>query len=370
MAKVFRILSVLVSIVLVSGSLTCFGPAVAKAKRLEKEYVGVWLIEAYTNHDETAFNHCAMSGTYDDGVSLVFFLDRDFYWAIGLTHEKWKLRIGDKYDVEIHVDKGKAARFVAEVFDEKLVDISMNDRNELFDKLREGRMLYIDTPGSSFSFGLNGTSRGLAALYDCVDRRMRVASQTNPFRAPSADQDATASNTNPFGQATSQKDTSQSDANQAKYKVEAERIMTSLLRQAQLDGYKMADTSTLLDKLEKFTVVWKDGAGLMGGLVVIPQGEKEAAERLLNSFAQDKEKNCRGKFVGKTDMAARVQGAYMPHAYAGCSDGGNSSMIYISAFQRRQGGFYLMFTGSLQGRSPSAAAEADERLRQAALHIQ
>jgi len=350
-------------LLLIAVALTCIHADATQAKKLEKEYIGVWLIEAYTDRDGATFDHCTMSATYDDGVSLIFFLDQSFYWAIGIIGENWQLTPDAKYDVKISVDKGKVLRHVAQVIDAKWVNIAIEGREELFGELRSGQTLYIDTPGRSFSFGLNGTSQGLSALFDCVDRRARTASPTNPFESSSKAADSR----NPFAPSDGQDVSEQNPVDQGNYQAEANDTTNKLLQRAGITSYQIKDGEP--DPVG-FSTIWRNGKGVIGALLVVTEGGREDAEESLAAMMNGTREDCGGKFVSNLDVSVRMHGTYMPRAYAGCSDGGKSVMTYLSAFQRRQGGYYVFFTATVPGGPASMAAELDERIREAAYQLQ
>ncbi len=68
--------------------------ATARADLLDKHYEGVWLIEAFTFDDNREFSHCTMSASYDDGVSLIFYLDNEFYWGYPACRQKLAAQVG------------------------------------------------------------------------------------------------------------------------------------------------------------------------------------------------------------------------------------------------------------------------------------
>lgn len=343
------------------------GGATAHADLLDKHYEGVWLIEAFTFDDDTAFSHCTMSASYDDGVSLIFYLDNQFYWAIRLVGKSWRLKSGDKYDVQLTVDDAKPTRLVAEVSDTRWVHIAVDGNGRLFDQLRAGRMLYIDTAAELLSFNLQGTSRGLLALFDCVDRRVRAASRTNPFEPSSAGQDSAGLSANPFDPASGPAGSGRDDAGKPDSQVEANNTTTKLLQGAGVADYQIKEG---LDNVVGSSTVWRNGKGVVGALLVVTEGGREDAEASLSAMMEGTREDCRGKFVSNLDASVRLHGAYMPRAYAGCSDGGKSVMMYLSAFQRRQGGYYVFFTATVPGGPSSMAAEIDERIREVAYQME
>lgn len=370
----------LFAVAIIAASMGC--GATARADLLDKHYEGVWLIEAFAFDDDTAFSHCTMSASYDDGVSLIFYLDNEFYWGIRLVGKSWQLKSGDEYDVQLTVDDAKPTRLVAEVSDTRWVHITVKGNDRLFDQLRTGRMLYIDTSAELLTFNLQGTSRGLLALFDCVDRRVRTASRINPFEALSAQQNSTGqhstgqnsagqesagANVNPFDPASGPAESGRDDAGKADSQAEANDMTTKLLQRAGIADYQIKDG--LPDPLG-FSTIWRNGKGVVGALLVVTEGGREDAEASLAAMMNGTREDCGGKFVSNLDASVRLHGAYMPRAYAGCSDGGKSVMMYLSAFQRRQGGYYVFFTATAPGGPASMAAELDERIRTAAYQME
>ncbi|MBI2253090.1 MAG: hypothetical protein HYU58_00570 [Proteobacteria bacterium] len=339
----------------------------AHAERLDKHYEGVWLIEAFTFDDDSAFSHCTMSASYDDGVSLIFYLDNEFYWGIRLVGKSWRLKAGDTYDVQLTVDDAKPTRLVAEVSDTRWVHIAVKGNDRLFDQLRTGRMLYIDTSAELMSFNLQGTSRGLLALFDCVDRRVRTASRTNPFEGSSAGQNSLSENPDDADENPFVHDTGQDRAAKTGGQAEANDVTNRLLQRAGITGYQIKDG---LPDPAGFSTIWRNGKGVIGALLVVTEGGREDAEESLGAMMNGTREDCAGKFVSNLDASVRMHGAYMPRAYGGCSDGGKSVMTYLSAFQRRQGGYYVFFTATVPGGPASMAAELDERIREAAYQLQ
>ncbi|WP_368413170.1 hypothetical protein [Dongia sp.] len=239
----------LIALTICAAHLGCRAPA--SADLLDKHYEGVWLVEAFTFDNNTAFSHCTMSASYDDGASLIFYLDNEFYWGIRLVGESWRLKSGDEYDVKLTVDDAKPTRLVAEVSDTRWVHISVKGNDRLFDQLRAGHMLYIETSAQLLSFNLQGTSRALLALFDCVDRRVRTASRTNPFEP-----------------ASTLEDSGQDHGGNADYQAEANDMTNRLLQRAGIAGFQI---KAGVDEIAGFSTIWRNGKGIVGALLSSPK---------------------------------------------------------------------------------------------------
>ena len=310
MGRVLRCL--LLAVAIIAASLS--GGTTARADLIDEHYEGVWLIEAFSFDEDTAFSHCTMSADYDDGISLIFYLDNEFYWGIRLVGKSWRLKSGDEYEVQLTVDDAKPTRLVAEVPDTRWVHINVKGNDRLFDQLRTGRVLYIDTSAELLTFNLQGTSRGLLALFDCVDRRVRTAFHTNPFEPSSAGQksagqQSTDPSVNPFEPVGGPAESGRDQAGKADYQAEANDTTTRLLQRAGIANYQI---KAGVGEIAGFSTIWRDRKGIVGALFVVPEGGREDAEESLASMMKGSGEDCAGRFVSNLDSSVRMHGSYMP----------------------------------------------------------
>jgi hypothetical protein len=60
---------------------------------LQSIKVGGWSGGAYAR-DGRRFTHCAATMDYDSGVRMLFSIDRNYRWSMGLAKRDWQLRHG------------------------------------------------------------------------------------------------------------------------------------------------------------------------------------------------------------------------------------------------------------------------------------
>ena len=70
----------------------------ADAAKVYQFAAGEWQGGAYTD-SEGRFAHCAVTGKYQTGTSLVFLLRRDFVLALRLANKDWQLGLDATYEI-------------------------------------------------------------------------------------------------------------------------------------------------------------------------------------------------------------------------------------------------------------------------------
>jgi hypothetical protein len=151
--------------------------------------VGDW--EGRVRRDGTSgrFSRCTIEASYKSGITLTFGLTRFYNLEIWLRHDEWQLEEGPAYQVIYWVDDGIRHRGVAKVQATRLARIDIDSPDVLFDALKRGRRLYVQTGTDTKVFRLDGTFRALDRLWHCVEEHTRFASPPpipqgrNPFTA-------------------------------------------------------------------------------------------------------------------------------------------------------------------------------------------
>ncbi|WP_346906558.1 hypothetical protein [uncultured Roseibium sp.] len=163
------------------GSLLLALPA--KAEQISELTIGNWNGGAYTHTQTGEFSHCAASANYKSGVTLVFAINRDLTWALGLANDSWKLTEGDTYPVQYRLDRGKTYEGTATAIAPNQVKIQLPGDDSLFNRFRRGNMLTIVAANQTMRFSLNQTSKMLSSLFNCAKHwRNRYSKPTdNPF---------------------------------------------------------------------------------------------------------------------------------------------------------------------------------------------
>jgi hypothetical protein len=164
----------------------------AQAAPLWRDWIGPhWDGGAYTSNETGAFNHCAASAKYKNGIFLTFMVGKSFVWKMSFASPKWSLTTGTEYDVSYRVDDKPAYFTRARAVADNQVRLELKDSTPLFNALRRGRTLYVNAQGTDLAFNLTDTSMMLDYLLKCVANggakpASAVAATPNPFGTPSS----------------------------------------------------------------------------------------------------------------------------------------------------------------------------------------
>ena len=163
--------------------------APASAEQITQFNIGNWNSGAYTHTETGEFSHCAATAHYQSGISLIFAINRDLTWALGLSDDRWKLTEGDSYPVQYWVDRGYVYDGTATAVAPNQVKVPLPGDDRLFYRFRRGRMLTVVAANQTMNFSLKDTSRMLAKLFECAKywRRQNLKPDANPFEDDSPD---------------------------------------------------------------------------------------------------------------------------------------------------------------------------------------
>jgi hypothetical protein len=317
--------------------LTCAAPAAT----MRNFKVGDWVAGAYSDDGTREFSHCAASGMYGSGISVVFSINRDFHWSMGFAHPGWKLRPGEVFDIAFTVDDMQPILAKARAIKNLLVEVNLDESSELFARFRRGRVLRVAAANQVFNFNLTGTSQLLPALLACAANRGSATQMaSNPFETRAAAPNRSNSGGTP---------------DRARETAEATALAANLLSAAGITGFALLGPS---DHPEiKGDARWVQG-GVLGTINImlnVPPGEfRNIPAYLIGNDA----KACKGTFFSG---ALPDETAEVGRVFTTCQVGGETSTAYYLAVPRRAGGAYLIATFSAGSEKP--AKEADAQLR-------
>jgi hypothetical protein len=112
--------------------------ATCSAATLYNKNINGWFLGAYTDDTTGQFNHCAVSVGYQSGEYLVFAVDRNFNWSMGLANPSWQLTPGAAYRIAYQVDQQPPLSGDAVVNTPNLVEIKLIDSVPLFKAFQKG----------------------------------------------------------------------------------------------------------------------------------------------------------------------------------------------------------------------------------------
>ena len=147
-------------------------------------YVGEWRAGVYTNDRSGQFSHCAAWAPYKSGISFFVSIDRDFNWRLAFSHPRWQFRQGQAIPFRLLFDGAGPVRVDGTATSRDLLMINMPDHSVLIRAFREARLMEAYAMGERFAFRLDGTSRLLPALVDCVKTSLAPPAMAREPQAP------------------------------------------------------------------------------------------------------------------------------------------------------------------------------------------
>lgn len=152
----------------------------AAAREINRYDVGGWQVGVFTNDQSGRFSHCAASGNYRNGLTLLFSVSESLEWAIGFSSPEWKLREGQNFDVEFRIDGGRVNNVRGRAVTNRLVRATLPDSAELFNQFRYGlRMVVSLNDNPDVAFNLSNTNPMLTDILNCARKYKGYVDRTS-----------------------------------------------------------------------------------------------------------------------------------------------------------------------------------------------
>lgn len=141
---------------------------------------GNWSGAGWTN-DQGTFSHCSVAAEYVHGNTLIFSVNSDASVSVGVVSPSDTFMTNESFPVALFVDRRAPFYGNATAIDARFAVLNIADFDRALDSFRRGQLLLIQSKFGEVPFDLTGTSRALAAVYQCA-----LANQS--YRAPSSPQ--------------------------------------------------------------------------------------------------------------------------------------------------------------------------------------
>ena len=115
---------------------------------------------------------------------MLVVVNRLFGWSLGFYDPRWNLTPKAQIPIQMHFDGGSGFNVVGTVILPALVEVGMPDNSALINTFRRGLQMSAVAQNQLFAFDLNGTSRLMVQLVDCV--RTELALETGQPSTPAA----------------------------------------------------------------------------------------------------------------------------------------------------------------------------------------
>lgn len=319
-------------------------PAPSGAAILESYNIRGWSIYAYSNDQNHEFTHCAMASTYKSGITLMFSLNRNGQWFMGLFNNSWNLTQGKRYNFDIRLDRAHGENWFGVANSPQLIEIPLANSESLFDRFRRSEILTINAANGTFSFFLTNSSEALQSMAGCADRHRRTVA-SNPFEAPQ----------NPFETQPQQPQQTQAAPAPSEAELYAEATVTtvSMLAAIGAKGYQLLPVDKVKAEFKGRHAVWT-APGLAGALQIYTS--RDSIENITSALIAKAASDCKGKFAtGKGPSQGNT-----PKIEVACEEEGGKVITYFHVVLPRPAGGSYIFTVFNADDSPASHDEASK----------
>ncbi len=308
---------------------------------------GNWKGSSYSN-ESGDFTHCAMSATYVDGTALLFSINRDLGFNMGFTNPAWQLPQDGTYPLVIKIDSIHERKLNAKAVMPSMVLVEIDSPVPTFQAIRAGRQMKVFTMSTTMPFSLDGTSRALARLFDCVEREKAMArgpQGSNPFSGPQQ-------NTNPF----SDSPPAQSGTPQGSPPADGQEMIAGAVGRSGI-GAKMMSEEQRKKQLPAWASAWS-GEGYVGGFQAIPVGVAKTVEEVTAAMISSDSQVCTGQFASGALEPEVREGKTVRRFFTSCDGDAFDGYVRYTAIADPSGSFQVVATmGTADNRTRIDAAD-------------
>lgn len=328
---------------------------------------GVWAGRAHPTSGGP-FTHCTINAEYENGISLSFFITRDYRYGIYLFSAAWSLTEGDSYDVAYAVDGGRRTAAKAKAVTNNGVKIDLSNTRGVFDQLKSGAVLLIEAAGGRFRFDLGGTNAALERLLVCVNRNLQVAGPGGGGSVGGAGQGRT---TQPAERPQQRREVPERRAEGAprrpapaspENRARAAAFVEKLFLRAELYSFETLTGEQVPSDLRDYDVVWK-GYHVFGMLDIVPAGRYRSIDQAASDTIDAYQQTCRGKLSSKGRVLRLDDGRSLVQIAIVCATGKDEAHLDYTLMPLAEGTFYRI--AHLSAGDSEAGRAANERIGQA-----
>lgn len=239
-----------------------------KAAEVYSGHISGWSITAHTDDATSSFSHCSMAATYKSGIALIFYIDKEYNWNLGLFKSGWLLTRGSKYEAQILVDNVSITLVKGVSVEPDLVMVSLPDSTFLLAKLKQGNVMSIKYTRGQYDFDLTGSGAALDSTLRCVSSHLSKPSQAT----------------------TDQKTRSKEDI------ADATIMLANMLSSTGVSNYKILQSKESQEKFPDKDIVWVSPT-LGGWLNIIKPTKNLNVEEVATLMIAYRSTECKGKFA-------------------------------------------------------------------------
>jgi hypothetical protein len=255
---------------------------------------------------------------------FVVAVNRNMHWSLGFAHSQWALGSGEVIPVSFVFDGGARINLKATAMGKTMVAVPMPDTSELVTAFRRAYTLQAFARGEEFQFRLDGTSRLLPVLVDCVRRNLESTGQQTAS-PPIATTPKTLANMKDY---------------QELSQAEATVMLTNLLNSAGVSGYRLVPPTQ-----SSFGAHFSLSDGTQG-FFAGARGSTKSADEYATYWIGILSELCKGELVTGRQSVAATDGSVIRRIVSTCKVS-DSVSITESTVIRRPNGFLMNLSQTL-----------------------
>lgn len=307
---------------------------------LENFQVASWVAGAYDDNNSGQFSHCAVSTSYEDGGVLLFAVDRNLRWTMGMVNPLWKLELGSTYEVVYAIDGEHPATAPGIAIDDSQMVISLDGGSAQLNRIRYARRLTVFAANQVSNFALGETEAALSAALSCTRRHLALEEQADTASAPAA------SGRYGAGLPAAIPTTAS--------RLEATTMLADLLSAARIPRFHFLEPEQVPSDLAGYDAVWI-APDIVGVGRIVASGPDVSPEKVERSTTAANARACGGTFIfGATP--GTDEPSVVTRFFTECETGSDVSVANYLVLPRPLGGNYVLAVMSVGGARDAAAA--------------
>ncbi len=299
----------------------------AQAVQLAKFKSGSWGGGVYGDDRTGQFSHCSAATAYQSGITMIVSVSQNWQWSLAFLHNNWTLRPQQQIALNYRFDRAGWQSVTATAMDKNSVFLPMPADGPVVGLFRRSYTMEINDGTQSYFFNLNGTSKLLVDLTQCV--KTRIAGTQVQSRQ--------------VGLAGGQSEISASTRdviNDPTLKLEGTRVLSNFLIAAKLADTTILGANEVPDSL-RFAHAVAKSASSMSFVSVLPPKEAQSPKQIEGAIIGSVSAECNGKFASGSSNET-VRGAKMSTGFLACQVDSDTTQIRYVISSRSEGGFYLL----------------------------
>lgn len=350
--------AMLAAVAAVLCRLTVLAPPAHAAEIAQLALNGMWHGSAYSDDKTSQFSHCAAFAPYRSGITMFVSINRAFGWTLGFADPAWNFKPNEQIPLLMTFDGGNPWSGSAFAMDAHMVRVPMADDSALINAFRATYVMKVVAAGQTFGFNLDGTSRLMVQLGQCVQTRLAIERGEPPPHYAEAP-------TRPLNSAPTAT-TAPAESSTA-LELAATRIASNLLLRADLPHARLLSASETPATLRGRGAAWVSDAGLGAVEIVSAAAAKDPSEVASRLVATDSA-GCKGDFASgrSSDL---LDDKVITKAFTGCKDSSGARAFRYFILRAATGDFIVYELTDSGGGAPPASdsSTSDARFQAAAV---